>query len=464
MERKGQRNNQFLLIMTASIAALGGFLFGYDTGIISGALMFIQQDYPMSTFTQECVVSSVVLGALIGALFSGRLADHYGSKNMLLYLAILFIIGTLIATFAFDVFSIIAGRFIIGVAIGITSYISPLFISEMAPAKRRGQLVLLNGFMITSGEAIAFLVDYALVPSQSWRTMFFTGLLPAILLFFGMLAIPPSPRWLILKGEDKKARDVLGVLRANKDIEAEYTEITSLIKLEKGSWSELFSPMIKPVLLIGLGLGVLQQFVGINAVMYYGPIIFKTAGFNSDSSQIFATFCMGLINTIMSLIAVLIVDKVGRRRLLLTGTFIACISLGIIGALFTYATESPLLAWLTFAFMMVYIVGYSISLGSLFWLIISEIYPLNIRSRAMGFASAMQWAASFLITMSFLTILNTMGPASTFILFTLMCALSFWFSYYLVPETKGISLEHIEHNLRSGMRSRDLGSPINLLT
>lgn len=450
------RNEHFFLILTACVAALGGFLFGYDTGIISGALVFIRQTFPVNTLTQEIIVSSVVLGALIGAISSGRLADLFGSRLMLIYMAIAFILGTLLSSLAPNVLCLILGRLIIGVAIGITSYIAPLFISEMAPAKSRGALVLLNGIMITSGEAIAFLVDYALVPTQSWRLMFLTGLLPAILLFLGMLMLPASPRWMALKGHINKARDILAQIRAPQDVNIELNEILTSAQIAQGNWRELFSKLLRPVLIIGLGLGIFQQFVGINTVMYYGPTIFAAAGFASHSAQILATFGMGLVNTLMSIVAVIVVDKVGRRFMLLGGLALAGISLGIVGILFSMP-PSALTGWSLFIFMVTYIAGYSLSVGSLFWLVISEIYPLNIRGLAMSFVTAVQWGANFIVALTFLTLLNITGPVYTFWLYGLMCLCSFIFCYYLVPETRGISLERIENNLRLGKKSRELG-------
>ena len=312
----------------AIIAAIGGFLFGFDTGIISGALIFLQASFAISTFVKEVVVASVVLGAFTGAVCSGRLADHFGRRRMLIVTALTFIIGTALTTFTQSVTILIMGRFILGLAIGVSSYTVPLFISEMAPSKTRGSLVLLNAIMITGGEAIAFIVDYALVPTHSWRLMFATGFIPAFLLLVGMLMLPSTPRWLSLKGLREEAKQVLKRIRKNPDISQELAEIQASLIEKTGTWKALFTRRVCPVLIIGLGLGILQQFVGINTVMYYGPFIFKAAGFQGASSQILATFGMGVVNTIMSVVAVLIVDRVGRRRLLIIGLVVGCYELG----------------------------------------------------------------------------------------------------------------------------------------
>ncbi|MBY0378568.1 MAG: sugar porter family MFS transporter, partial [Gammaproteobacteria bacterium] len=364
------KQSHFLWVV-ASIAALGGFLFGYDTGVISGAIIFIQQTFSLGTLYSEWVVSSVVLGALLGALCSGVLADHCGRRLMLLLAALFFIIGTVLAMAAWQVWILISGRLIIGLAIGISSYTAPLFISEMAPANKRGALILLSVVMITSGEAISFLVDYGLAPTQSWRLMLGSGLIPAILLLLGLLLLPTSPRWLVLKGQVQEAKKTLSRLRGSADIESEFEEISDTLNAPTFRWRHLLSKPWRKVLIIGVVLGVLQQFVGINTVMYYGPILFNQLGFADTTASIFATFIMGLVNTFMSIVALLCVDRLGRRRLLLYGFAIAGISLlllsyGLPDVAHRSSEKIELLA-----LMITYIAGYSLGIGGLFWVIIA---------------------------------------------------------------------------------------------
>ncbi len=448
MDANRKHNNQFFVCLTAAIAAIGGFLFGYDTGIISGALIFIQKSFEMTTFDKELIVSMVVLGAFIGAMFSGRLADYFGRRKMLITAAITFIIGTGIVSFAVHIIDLIMGRFILGLAIGITSYTVPLFISEMAPANSRGRLVLLSGIMISGGEAIAFLVDYALIPTHSWRLMFATGFIPAILFLIGMLFMPATPRWLSLKGLKQQAMKVLQRIRQREDVAAELAEIQQHLHQKQGTWRDLFSKRIRPVLIIGLGLGILQQFVGINTVMYYGPYIFKAAHFQGESTQILATFIMGVVNTLGTIIAVFTVDRFGRRPLLIWGMTVSVCSLAIVGYLFKI--NSSMSHFLMICFMVTYIFGYAVSLGSLFWLIIAEIYPLRIRGLAMSFVAGVQWIANFVVAITFLSILHRIGPSDTFWLYGLMCLIAIAFAYFWVPETKGFTLEQIETNLDGG--------------
>jgi len=452
------RSAKYQLYLITVIAALGGFLFGYDTGIISGALSFLQAEFSMSTRMLELVVSSVVLGALFGALISGRTADYFGRRSMLLCAAIAFLVGTCVITFANHISTLIIGRFIVGIAIGLSSYITPLFISEISPSNKRGSLVLLNAITITGGEAIAFLIDYALTPLHTWRLMFATCILPAILFFTGLLFVPSTPRWHISKGYTEKAKKTLKKIRATQNIEPELNQIIQSLNRASGSWKALFSKNLLPILLFGIFLGILQQFVGINTVMYYGPIIFQNAGFHSASAQILATFGMGLVNTVMSIIGVFIVDKLGRRKLLMGGLTLAGLSLLLIGHLFMVSHLTLFQKDLIVVLMIIYIAGYCISIGSLFWLIISEIYPLHIRGIAMSIATAIQWGANFIVAMSFLSILNTFGPQITFWLYGIVCFIGVICVFLWAPETKHISLEQIEFNIYNGIPLRYLGN------
>ncbi len=455
--------NKSFVYWVALVGALGGLLFGYDTGVISGALTFISAEFHISTLMQEVVVSSVVLGALFGAILSGRLADQFGRRRMLMVAALAFIISTLLATLANQVMELVIGRFIIGMAIGICSYTAPLFISEMAPAELRGFLVLINAITITGGEAIAFLVDYFLAPSHSWRGMFAVGLIPALALFLGMLCLPETPRWLVSKGYLQKARSTLDQIRNHTQVTAELNAIQHSFSLKSAHWQQLFSKRIRPVLWIGIMLGIFQQFFGINTVMYYGPTIFQAFGFNDISLQMLVTFGMGIVNMVLSVLCMLLVDKLGRRNLLLIGSGIAGLSLLVVGFCLQELSHSPFLRWLALMCMVTYIAGYCISVGSLFWLMIAEIFPLSIRGLGMSLATAIQWGANFLVSMTFLHIIQHVGPSYTFWLYASICFLCLLYCYLWVPETKGVPLEKIEKNLEAAKPSRQLGLPIRPL-
>lgn len=440
------------------IAAVGGLLFGFDTGIISGALVFLQDSFTLSTFAKECIVASVVLGALLGAVISGSVADHFGRRRMLLFSAVLFVIGTAGSTFAQSIALLILGRLVLGVAIGISSYTVPLYISEMAPAKQRGQLVLISSIAITGGEAIAFLSDYWLAPSASWRAMFALGFIPAVVLFIGMLFLPSTPRWLLLTGRVNKAKQVMNTLKHATDMTHELESLHAIPTVICSGWRTLFASNVRGVLIIGLVLGILQQFTGINTVMYYGPYIFKAAGFNGTQTQILATFILGLANTAMTIVAVYTVDRYGRRRLLKAGMAVSAVSLLLVGILFNRV--STLSHWLMIVCFIVYIAGYAMSLGSIFWLMIAEIYPLPIRAQAMSLVTAIQWGANFFVALTFLTILESVGPSVTFWMYACICMLAIIFTHFWVPETKQVSLEVIQSNLQAGKRLRDIGQAI----
>lgn len=443
MMRTTSQQSYFLWVV-ASIAALGGFLFGYDTGVISGAIIFIQNTFALNTLYSEWVVSSVVLGALLGALCSGLLADRFGRRFMLLLSALFFIIGTILAMMAWQVWILMLGRLIIGWGIGVSSYTTPLFISEMAPANKRGALVLLSVVMITGGEAISFLVDYGLAQTESWRLMLGSGLIPAVLLLLGLLLLPTSPRWLVLKGQVQKAKKTLSRLRGHTNIDSEFEEIADTLNTTEFKWRNLFYRPWRKVLIIGVVLGVLQQFVGINTVMYYGPILFNELGFENTTASIFATFIMGLVNTLMSIIALLWVDKLGRRRLLLYGFAIAGVSLLLLSYGLAHVVNREEAKIGLLFLMIAYIAGYSLGIGGLFWVIIAEIYPLQCRGFAMSMVTAIQWAANLIVAASFLSILSYFGVVWTFLLYAGVCILGFVFCYFFLPETKERSLEWIQ--------------------
>ncbi|MEM9243723.1 MAG: sugar porter family MFS transporter [Pseudomonadota bacterium] len=452
-----EHNKQFLYFI-ATIAAIGGLLFGFDTGVISGALIFIKDQFQPGTWWLEFVVSSTVLGAGLGALVSGHIADRFGRRRIIIIAALAFIIGTALAAVANSIGMIIVGRFVLGVAIGIASYASPLFISEVSPAHKRGAMVLLNGIGITGGQVFSFLIDYLLADWHAWRLMIAIGLIPAFVLLIGMFFAPNSPRWLMLAGYSDQAKKVLKKICASEHVEEGIQQIEESIRTEKKHrFSEIFHKRFRPVLIIGLGLGIFQQLMGINTVMYYGPSIFGQIGFAGDKAQILGTFGLGVVNMLVTIFTLMTVDKWGRRKLLLSGTFIAFISLMSIAWL-NKTPPNTTTEILSVFFLISYITGYSMSIGSLFWLIIAEIFPLSIRGQAMGFVAGIQWGANFVVSSTFLSLLHAVGGSQTFLIYALMTFCACFFCYKMVPETKDVSLETIEHNLSTGTKARYLGS------
>jgi MFS transporter, SP family, galactose:H+ symporter len=449
-------NNKHLTLM-ALIACLGGLLFGFDTGIIADVHQQVVHQFHLNIHQWSLIVSITVISAFVGALTSAKFSEIFGRKRALILLAYGFILATLILTCATGFYSLFIGRLLIGFCIGIASYITPLFIAELSPKAYRGRLVLFNSIAITVGECISFLCGYTIFDAsyQSWRLMFFIGVIPAVILLLGMKYVPQSPRWLALKGRFDEAKHVLYSIRNQHEVANEWQEIKESIKTDdqKMSLYSLLNPVIRPVVFLGMALGILQQFAGINTVMYYGPHIFLTAGIKSTQLAIAATFLLGLTNVVGTIIVVLTVDTIGRRRLMMMGTFLSFICLGFVAYFYNVN-----LVLHTLIAMILYIFFYAISLGSLFWLIIAEIYPAQYRSLAMSSVTAIQWLANFIIAVSFLPLQQYfVKPGILFYFFSLMCFLAFIITYFYVPETKGMSLEHIEKNVLNGCKLRYIG-------
>ena len=433
----------------AGFAALGGLLFGYDTGVISGALIFIRTQFALSTFQQELVVSVVLVGAAIAALSGGRLADIFGRRAMLLVTAVIFIAGAMVCASAPSLNVLVVGRLIVGLGIGLATSTVPIYISEVSPPQSRGWQVSLFQLAITIGILAAYLVDYAFSGSGAWRWMLGLAFVPGAILGLGMIRMPESPRWLAEHGESQRAREVLKRIRGGNNIDSEWREIQETLAQadERSRFADLFAPHVRPALVIGVGLAIFQQVTGINTVIYYAPVIVQSAGISSASGAILATAGIGLVNVIMTIVAMWLIDHVGRRPLLLTGIAGMILSLAVLGFVFRMPTGGAL-AWLAVITLMVYVASFAISLGPIFWLLIAEIYPLKVRGIAEGTAAGANWAFNFLVSLTFLSLIQILGASSTFWMYATLAIASWFFSYYLVPETKGRTLEEIEQSFR----------------
>ncbi len=447
-----------VVYLVCGIAALAGLLFGFDTGIISGALLFIEKGFALSTVMKELIVSSVLVGAMAGSLCSGWLTDRYGRKRVILVISGLFIMGTLIASLAPNVQAILIGRLFIGVAIGIGSYTAPLYIAEVAPLHLRGGLVSFNQLAITIGIMCSYFINYLFTNTQaSWRWMFLIGLLPAVLLFLGMFFLPESPRWLVKQKKVHQAKNTLHFLRHRGNIDHEIAAIEKGLTVREASFSELMTPWIRPVLFLGIMLGFFQQVTGINTIIYYAPTIFQMTGFQDTATSILATAGIGIVNVLATIFAVVFLDKIGRRMLLLTGLVGMFISLATLSLAFQWNSDS--LRWIAVLSTFAYVICFAFSLGTMLWLLASEIFPLNVRGLAMSIAVFSGWLWNFAVSSTFLSLLNSLGPANTFMMYAVMCIIGFIFCYYKVPETNGVSLEEIEANIRRGLPLREIGQP-----
>lgn len=441
------------IFFIASIAALAGLLFGYGTGVMSGAILFIEQEFALSPSENGFVMGVVLVGAFLGALLTGRLGDLFGRKKMVMGGAAVFLVASVGSALAFSVTALIIWRFLLGVSIGIASYIAPLYISEIAPRERRGALVSMNQLAISGGILLSYIVSYAFAGRGNWRPMLALGALPAALLFCGMFYLPESPRWAFLKGREEQARKILQKIRGKGEMSQELAEIKKALKPNIQNWKALFSRQIRRILWAGFGLAIIQQVTGINTIFYYAPTILDLAGFQTATSAILATAGLGLVSFLFTIFSLFIIDKLGRRTLLLLG--LTGMSLGL--ALLTFSLRKATLAPLMLFSMCLYIVSFAVSLGPIVWLMISEIYPLKIRAVGASLATAMNWISNFLVTVSFLKLVQSVGMSGTFATYLVLTLLSLLFVYFFIPETRGVSLEKIEENLLLGRSLRKLG-------
>jgi sugar porter (SP) family MFS transporter len=443
-EQAIQRN----VVVASGITALGGLLFGYDTGVVSGALLFLKNDFGgLSSFQQELVTSLLLVGAAVGALFAGRIADRVGRRLTVLGPALIFIVGVLLAAFTPTFPVLLVARIVIGLAVGAASMVVPLYIGEVAPPRIRGALVSMNQLAITSGILVSYLADYGLADTKSWRLMFGLAAIPAVLLFTGMVFQAESPHWLIMRGRDAEARRVLSRLRAPEEIEPEIAEVHRVTELEQLRTRDLLSAKLRPMLAVGVLLAIFQQVTGINTVIYYAPTLLQSAGFGTNGALL-ANVVNGGVNVIMTIIAIRLLDRVGRRPMLLAGT--TGMAVGMFLTAFSFSAGEQLhgaRAVTAILGLLIYTGSFAVGLGPVFWLLIAEIYPLTIRGAAMSVATIANWSANFVVTISFLTIKNAIGGMGVFLLFgslTLVALLYFWRK---VPETKGRSLQELEQDL-----------------
>jgi sugar porter (SP) family MFS transporter len=432
------------VVLAAAVAAIGGALFGYDTGVISGAILFIRPAFGLQTSQVELVVSAVLIGATLGAIASARVTDKLGRRVVLLVAAASFAAGAIGSALAPNVTALVLARLLVGVAIGVASYAVPLYISELSPAEARGWLVSLNQLAITLGIVLSYAVDYAFAGTGAWRWMLGLAVVPAALLFVGVALLPETPRWLVFHGQPLLARRVLVRLHGGADVQQELSEIEATARLRGGSWAELLSPAMRVALVVGIGLAIFQQVTGINTVIYYAPTIIQLAGIPSASGAILATTGIGIVNVLMTVVAMVLVDRVGRRPLLLAGMAIMAVALFALGLAFTLSNLISSLSFMAVACLMIYVGAFAISLGPIFWLLISEIYPLRLRGLAAGVATAANWASNLVVSLTFLSLVEGLGASMTFWMYGLITVAAIIFAYKLVPETKGHTLEELD--------------------
>ena len=439
-----------------AVVVLAGALFGYDQGVISGALVGIQKAFAVGAVALEIVTSWVTLGAMFGSLAGGFVADHFGRKRALLTAAGLFTIGAAVEAFAPNVPVLVFGRLAAGFGVGVAAVAAPLYAAELAPVAQRGRFVASYQLAITIGIFIAYLVDQALAGPTGWRAMLGVSAGPGVLLALAVLTAVESPRWFAKVGRPDDARRTLVALGAGDNADARLAAIEASLRAEHEapSWKDVFAPRWRTPLKIGLGLAVLQQITGINAIIYYSDSIFAAAGFTTPAAQTQATtWAIGAVNVLSTFIAIAFIDRLGRRPLLIAGLIGMAFSLAAVGFAFresgTTAGGEGSAGVVTLVALVVFIISFAFSLGPVTWTVINEIYPGEVRGRAVAVATAVNWGAAFLVSRFFLSVVQAIGQAYTFWMFAAFCALGLVWVYARVPETRCRSLEEIEASWRT---------------
>ena len=470
MSIQKNKENLWYVVFLATVAALGGFLFGYDTAVISGTIGSVATQFSLNDVTTGWYVGCALVGSILGVTIAGKLSDHFGRKGVLLFSAVLFTASGIGCMVSESVSDLVFYRIVGGVGIGVASVISPLYISEISVSRYRGTLVSLYQLAITVGFMGAYLVNYAIsnyadnmkelgvsdglwskfMVSESWRGMLGAESLPALLFFIVLFFIPESPRWLVIKSKESAALKTLKRIYGSKKADEQVYDLKNLVQSEEESdWKILFQPGFRIALFIGVSLAILGQFMGVNAVLYYGPSIFQQTGL-SQGDSLFYQVIVGLVNFGSTVLAMAVIDKIGRKKLVYYGVSGMIISLLLIGFYFTLNKVSNVIPPVTLLILiLVYIFSCAISICVVIWVLLSEMYPAKVRGLAMSAAGFSLWIGTFLIGQLTPWLMTTLSPAGVFWLFGLMCIPYMYITWKLVPETTGKSLEDIERMWQS---------------
>lgn len=440
--------------LTYVFGALGGLLFGYDLGVVAGALLFLAPELGLTPVQEGLVTSSLLLGAMVGALGCGPVSDRMGRRIVMLLAGVVFAVGAVGAALAPGAATIIVFRFVMGLAVGTVSVTVPIYLAELAPPQLRGRLSGLNQLMIASGILLAYLVNLVLGPLEAWRWMFGLAAIPAVLLMVGVYFQPESPRWLIKKGREAEALHVLRGSRDEVTAESEIAEIKSLHRREQQRirLSQLLRTSgVRRILMVGLGLALFQQIMGINTIIYYAPTIFTDLGFG-NTSALWINAGLGVWTLLVTVVMLLfVVDKIGRKKPLMIGALGQLLCMAVLALVFIQGGPSGGAAgWVAIAAFVLFKAVYSLSWGGIMWIMLGEIFPLRVRGVAMGIATFGNWLGNFLVAQFFPVLEEAAGAAFVFTIFAVIAAAAFVFAYFLVPETKGRSLEAIEAELVLG--------------
>lgn len=432
----------------AAMIAVGGFLFGFDTGVVSGALLYIRQDFSLNSIEQSSVVSILLIGSATGAMGAGKLADRWGRRRLLGLAGVVFLVGTVLAVFSTGYGMLMVARIVLGLAVGTASALVPVYLSEISPTQIRGQLLTLNQLMITVGILVAYLVNLTFASSGHWRAMFACGAVPAVVIIVASLCyLPESPQWLIAHGQAERVRvgiaAVSDAATADRLVDQAQQRIAKeRAKPSSGGGRRLLAPDVRPALVVGLTLAAVQQFGGINTIIYYAPTIIEQTGLNASNS-IFYSVAIGVINLVMTLVAIKLVDRIGRRPMVLISLAVMGGSVFLLGLAFVAHLSSAL----TLLFMVIYIAAFAGGLGPVFWTLIGEIFPPTVRAEGSSVSTAVNWVSNFLVSLAFLPLASAIGQGETFWIFAGICVLAFLFVSRFLPETRGRDAEQIEADL-----------------
>jgi len=455
----GQALTPWLLVAMTGIL-FAGALFGYDQGVISGALTGIKKTFLLTPLLVEVVTSWVTLGAMFGALAGGELADQFGRRNAILFSGVLFTLGAAVQAFAPATAVLVCGRLIVGIAVGVIAVAAPLYGAELAPRTLRGRIVSGYQLAITIGIFAAYLVNDWLSSASSWRLMLGSSAVPGVLLLAVAIAAPESPRWLMKMQRRPEAKLQMRKIQPEIDADHALDLVDKALRegTESAAWSEVFHSEWRRPLLIGIGLAVFQQITGINAIIYYANQIFASAGFALSSQATLTTWAIGGVNVAATFIALAFVDRWGRRKLLLGGLFGMGVSLAVLGVAFRFivpaapgaAAAAPSLAGIvTLCGLIAFIISFAASLGPVVWTVITEIFPGRIRGRAVSICTAFNWLSAFAVSQCFLSMVDAAGSSLTFALFAFFCLIGWIWIFFQVPETKGRSLENIQQTWKT---------------
>jgi sugar porter (SP) family MFS transporter len=430
------------LIFICTVAMIGGLMFGFDIAIISGANTSLQSYFDLNEHELGWGTGSLVLGAMFGALGSGGLTDRFGRRKVLIYVALLFALSCMGSALSHTFVTFVVSRIVGGLSVGAASVLSPMYVAEVAPKKVRGMLVSIYQLTIVIGILISYLINYGLYGLENdWRWMFATGVVPSVLFFIGLFFIPESPRWLYLKGHKEESRAIVTRLVGASNADWEIQEIEKTLQVHEGeaSLKDLFSPSVRRAAFVGLLIAFLVQLDGMNAVVNYAPKIFQKAGFEIKNALLNTSF-IGFVNFIFTFVAIVVIDKVGRKTLYLIGSLGMCVALVCLAATYFLHLEGIL----TMIFVLAFVAFFAACIGPVFWTLVAEIFPNRIRGKAVALASSAQWSVYFLVALLFPRFLELVGGGFAFLFFAVMDFSQFLIVRHYLPETRGKSLEEIE--------------------